>query len=90
MKSKRTNTIIRKARNDLEAHLKKLKAKRNTLHDEIRDRYPYDYYGIKGDLIYERRSKNLNEEIKQVETTLLALKNLNNDVKEFLGVTDAD
>lgn len=41
----------------------KLTDKRRNLHYEITEKYPYDVYGMKGEGIFEEKSKKLDEEI---------------------------
>ncbi len=57
------NKTVNKIHNMLNDKREKLRDKRQNLRDRIDDKYPYDLYGIKGDMMFEEQSKALDEEI---------------------------
>lgn len=58
------NKTVNKAHEVIKARLEKLRDKRQNLRDRIDEKYPADACGMKGEMIFQRKSKKLDEEIK--------------------------
>lgn len=61
MKSK--NKTIDKAHELIKERIAKLRDKKQNLRDKIDDKYPYDMFGIKADIVFDQKSRELDEEI---------------------------
>lgn len=62
------NKTVNKAMYLLIERREKLREKKQSLRDRIDEKYPYDMYSIKGDMIFDQKSKDLDDEIKLLST----------------------
>lgn len=60
------NKTVMKAIDLLIQKREKLRDKKQNLRDNIDDKYPFEIYGLKGDLIFEEKQKELDDEIKLI------------------------
>lgn len=60
------NKTVMKAVDLLIQKREKLRDKKQNLRDNIDDKYPFEIYGLKGEQIYEDKSKELDDEIKLI------------------------
>ena len=58
------NKTVNKAHEVIKTRIEKLRDKKQNLRDRIDDKYPFEIYGMRGEQIYEDKSKELNEEIE--------------------------
>lgn len=58
------NKTVNKAHEVIKTRIEKLRDKKQNLRDRIDEKYPSDMYGIKGDMIYDQKAKELDDEIK--------------------------
>lgn len=57
------NKTVNKVHDILNDKREKLRDKKQNLRDRLDEKYPYDAYGIKADMMFEEQSKALDEEI---------------------------
>ncbi len=57
------NKTIIKAHELIKARIQKLVDKKQNLRDWVNEKYPADCYGIKGEMIFDEKSKQINEEL---------------------------
>lgn len=79
---KTPETIVSSARHELAVMLEKLYAKDKTLKDDIKEKYPMDYYGVKWMSVYEEKSQELSAQIKDCRQALIGLENMLHFMKE--------
>lgn len=60
------NKTVNKLIDQLIDKREKLRDKKQNLRDRIDEKYPFEIYGLKGDQIYENKSKELDDEIKLI------------------------
>ena len=60
------NKTVNKAHALIKERIEKLRDKKQNLRDRIEEKYPYDLYGLKGETMYEQKSKELEEEIYRI------------------------
>lgn len=70
------NKTVMKAIDLLIMKREKLRDKKQNLRDKIDDKYPFEIYGLKGDQIYEDKSKELDDEIKLLSTYISGMYDL--------------
>lgn len=61
------NKTVNKAHEVIKTRIEKLRDKKQNLRDRIDDKYPFEIYGMRGESIYESKSKELDEEIKLLQ-----------------------
>lgn len=82
--NKKMIKIIDKAFTDANELYNKLYQKRETLKRDIYNRYPVDAYGIKADLVYEDKSIELDNEMKEVRYLLIGLQHIKEDITDVM------
>lgn len=70
------NKTVMKAIDLLIMKREKLRDKKQNLRDRIDEKYPFDTCGIKGDMIYDEKSKELDDEIKLLSTYISGMYDL--------------
>ena len=78
---KKMNKIIIKAKHDMLAVKETIEMERESLEQNIREKYPYDGYGIKADLLIEEKSKKIDADLKRVKLYCTALAYMTEDVE---------
>ena len=73
--------IIIKAKHDMSAVKETIEMEKESLRQNLREKYPYDYYGIKADLIFEEKSKKIEADLKRVNLYCTALAYMTEDVE---------
>ena len=73
--------IIIKAKHDMLAVKETIEMERESLEQNIREKYPVDYYGIKADLVIEEKSKKIDADLKRVNLYCTALAYMTEDVE---------
>ncbi len=58
------NKTVNKAQELLINRREKLRDKKQNLRNMVDEKYPYDMYGIKADMVFERKSAELEKEIE--------------------------
>lgn len=58
------NKTVNKAHELIKTRIQKLVDKKQNLRDWVDERYPADYYGIKGQMIFDEKTKQIDEELK--------------------------
>lgn len=58
------NKTVMKAISTIIDRREKLREKKQTLRDRIDEKYPYDSHGLKGEMIFDEKSRELDAEIK--------------------------
>lgn len=58
------NKTIIKAHEVIKARIQKLVDKKQNLRDWVDDRYPADTFGIKGEMLFDEKVKQIDEELK--------------------------
>lgn len=62
-----TNRTVNRAHSIIVARIEKLREKKQDLRSRIDEKYPYEIYGIKGDLQFEKYSKKYDDEISLLQ-----------------------
>lgn len=57
------NKTIIKAHELIKSRIQKLVDKKQNLRDWVDEKYPFDVYGIKGEMIFDEKSKQINDEL---------------------------
>lgn len=78
---KKMYKIIIKAKNDMYAVRETIIMERKSLEQNIREKYPVDYYGIKADLVIDEKSKKIDEDLKRADLLCTGLCNILEDVE---------
>lgn len=62
------NKTVQKAHEVIKKRIEALVDKKQSLRDRIDEKYPADCYGIKGDMIFDEKSKEIQEELDLLRT----------------------
>ena len=62
------NKTVQKAHVVIKKRIEALVDKKQSLRDRIDEKYPADCYGIKGDMIFDEKSKEIQEELDLLRT----------------------
>lgn len=76
--------ILRLASARIERRYDHLRIKRETLRADIMNRWPEDTYGMRWESKFEKRSKDLSDEMKRCYIAVRGLKNLIYEVEKNL------
>lgn len=79
--NKKIIKILTKAKNELNELWEKLDKQRENLKDEIYEKYPKDVYGIKGDLVFDRKSEEINEDIRTARMAFIGMRNFLEEIE---------
>ena len=62
------NKTVQKAHEVIKKRIEALIDKKQSLRDRIDEKYPADFYGIKGNMIFDEKSKEIQEELDLLRT----------------------
>lgn len=80
--NKKIIKILTKAKNELNELWEKLDKQRENLKDEIHEKYPEDVYGIKGELVFDRKSEEIDKDIRIARMAFIGMRNF---LEEIVG-----
>lgn len=82
MRRKTAESVLESARHELALMIQKVYDENENLKQKIIEKYPPDYYGIKWVAIYETKSKNNEQYLKNCRKAMIALENTISLMKE--------
>lgn len=82
IKTTTVNGILRLASARIERRYEHLETKRETLRADIMYRWPEDTYGMRWSDKFEKRSKDLSDELKRCRLAIYGLSNLINELEQ--------
>ena len=79
--NKKIIKILTKAKNDLNELWEKLEKQRESLKDDIYEKYPEDVYGIKAELVFDKKSEEINEDIRIARMAFIGMRNFLEEIE---------